>query len=75
MSCRSSGDQAGEALSYIAMAPCIPTNRNPDESVQLDAIYVDDMWMYLEPNWPLFWRSTFQNKALFNQNKGHLGSR
>ena len=30
----------------------------------------------LEPKWPLFFgRSTLQNKAPFNQNKGHLGSR
>ena len=31
--------------------------------------------IYLEPLCPLFWASTLQNKALSNQNKGHLGSR
>ena len=41
LSCRSSGDQPGEALSYIAMVTMKDNNRKLDELVQLDAICAD----------------------------------
>ena len=42
LSCRSSGDQPGEALSYIAMVTMKDNNnRKLDDLVQLDAICAD----------------------------------
>ena len=35
----------------------------------------DTAHIYLEPKGPLFLKVTLKNKALFKQNKGHLGSR
>lgn len=33
------------------------------------------VYVHLEPQWPIFWRSPPQNKAFSKQNKGHLASR
>ena len=33
-----------------------------------------NVFIYLEPKWPLFLKVNPQNKALSNQNRGHLGS-
>ena len=51
-------------------------------SMSIWALILDPLWHANEssistsnPNDPYFWRSTPQNKAFSNQNRGHLGSR
>ena len=50
---------------------CFLNNTSKQGSLQ----YVDYIILTWNPNDLYFWRSTPQNKALFNQNKGHLGPR
>ena len=49
--------------------------KNPQLFRWKERISITNVFIYLEPKWPLFLKVNPQNKALFNQNKGHLGSR